>query len=210
VRTAPVRDYIEVDCWLDARPSILLEAERNRVRAAKRALRQTLQMKHADKRAVNSAMTAGRLIATLTFGFWTYLFSSSYSADPNRRGRLWPQLLAAVLPALPKGVRRAEVEQRLNAARQLRNRIFHYEPIWQYPDLSRDYDRVHDLCHWLSPEMTWTVSMLDRFDAVRPPSVARLLRRRIAALADAQRHPHPDRTRLRNRNRRETIPGALQ
>ncbi len=62
----PVTGYVEINCWLDAVPSLLLPHDRERVHIAKRSLRRALHRKFATKALVKAHMTPGRLVAELT------------------------------------------------------------------------------------------------------------------------------------------------
>ncbi len=181
----PVTRYVEINCWLDAVPSLLLPQDRARVHTAKRTLRRALHRKFATKALVKAHMTPGRLVAELSIGFWTYLFGPGYAAARTRPGRLWPQLLETVLPGLPPGTQRAEIARRLNGVRELRNRVFHHETIWNRTNLLAEYDGIMELNGWLCPEVTRTVAALDRFRAVHADGISRFLRRRVFELASA-------------------------
>ena len=69
-----------------------------------------------------------RIIAELSFGFWTSLFNVQYDI------KLWHPLIRKTFPHMLKKYRtRGNIGRRLNKIRNLRNRIFHYEPIWYRP-----------------------------------------------------------------------------
>lgn len=114
--------------WWDA---IKLEPEQTgMVRRAKDALKR--EGKPPD---------AGRVVAELAFGFWTGLTGAKYEA-------LWRDHLVKIVPRRP--VQRAEVHDRLNSIRKLRNRVAHHEPILSRP-LYKDVNRIFDTISWLSP-----------------------------------------------------------
>lgn len=103
----------------------------------------------------------GQLIANSHFGFWVSLFNSRYE------GILWPGLLKAVFPAMPNRLRtRRNLSYRLNGIRKLRNRVFHYEPIWQYPNLFQLHSEIWETIGWISPDMLEAVNLFDRFPEV--------------------------------------------
>ena len=83
----------------------------------------------------------GRIVAELSFGFWTGLTGPRY-------GDLWKNHLVKIFPRRP--VQRAEVQMRLNSIRKLRNRIAHHEPILSRP-LQRDANQIFDTLSWMSP-----------------------------------------------------------
>lgn len=105
--------------------------------------------------------TVGQLVANSHFGFWVSLFNSRYE------GILWPGLLKAVFPAMPNRLRtRRNLSSRLNGIRKLRNRVFHYEPIWKYPNLAQLHGEIWETIGWLSPDLLAAVKLFDRFPEV--------------------------------------------
>lgn len=78
-------------------------------------------------------------------------------------------LLGAAFPHAPRRYRsRRRLFQRLDRIRRLRNRVFHYEPIWNWtapPVLNlRDQHReIVETIGWISPTLRDTVGRLDRF-----------------------------------------------
>jgi hypothetical protein len=74
------------------------------------------------KARVKKALTHGRVLAELNFGFWRFLRSSRYEAT------LWTPVLRHAFPNLKPASRRlvGDPVERLN---RLRNRIAHHEPI---------------------------------------------------------------------------------
>lgn len=122
-------------------------AELNRVADARQILQR--QRKHID---------ADRIIAELNFGFWTALFDSRYEQI------LWHRYLRAVFPSMPRQIRsRISVSQRLNKIRYLRNRVFHYEPIWHWRDLRWQHDGIIEVTGWLNDVAAGLALAEDRF-----------------------------------------------
>lgn len=119
-------------------------------------------------KAINRAMNTsyppndGDVVAELSFGFWTSLFDRRYEQD------LWPQLLPDVLPHAPRKVRTAKfMRKKLNQKmKNLRNRVFHHEPIWYWNDLADQHDLALDLIEWMCPAWRITVETDDRFPEV--------------------------------------------
>jgi hypothetical protein len=128
---------------------------------------------------------AGRLVAELSFGFWTTLFDVRYEQDRV----LWPRLFAQKIFAhAPRQKRsRKALSPLLNRVRHLRNRAFHHEPIWHWSDLTQQHALVIDLLGWMGPQLRATGSAVDRFPRVHREGVA-ALRARIEAFRD----PRPD------------------
>lgn len=110
----------------------------------------------------------GRIIAELSFGFWTGLFKSRYEQV------LWPKLTKEVFPYAPKREQyRKTLFERLERIRHLRNRAFHHEPLWKgigFNRLSYPLDILHqeiqELLQWMSPELDVRLHTIDRFTLV--------------------------------------------
>jgi hypothetical protein len=165
-----------VRCWLDADPAVLFKNAQDEVAKSKARLFAMLRRKHGVR--WRQWISPDGLIAELSFGFWTYLYTSPYAASSVAPGKLWPQLLPVVFPNLPPHTRRADVEIRLKAARELRNRVFHYEPIWNDAKLTSTHRGIVELCEWLSTPLHNTLLVFDGFADVNQPRVERYLRRR--------------------------------
>jgi hypothetical protein len=145
---------------------------------------------HADEARVVRAATqrlsrrgkpceAGRLVAELSFGFWTALFDVRYEQDRV----LWPRLFAQkIFTHAPRhGRSRKALSPLLNRVRHLRNRAFHHEPIWHWSDLTEHHALALDLLGWMSPDLRATVMAVDRFPRVHREGVG-AFRRRVGAL----------------------------
>ncbi|MCW7548114.1 hypothetical protein V2H77_17715 [Photorhabdus sp. P32] len=102
-----------------------------------------------------------KIIAELTFGFWTTLFNIKYEV------LLWKSLRLA-FPYCPKMLRkRKTISSSLNKIRRLRNRIFHHEPVlWLSPPIDEYHAECYKLLNWLVPDLSCWVSQIDRFPEV--------------------------------------------
>ena len=94
-------------------------------------------------------ITSGKIIAELSFGFWTSLFDQKFEKT------LWKQLRFA-FPRCPKNIRqRRTISKKLNGIRKLRNRIFHHEPIsWNMDALKSYRDEIYEGIDWLNSDLT--------------------------------------------------------
>ncbi|HJU19581.1 MAG TPA: hypothetical protein VJ770_24265 [Stellaceae bacterium] len=103
----------------------------------------------------------GRVVAALTFSFWTAMFGREYET-------LWQTTLHRVASRPDgKGLRRKDFSGPLAPIRALRNRIAHHEPILQW-DLPKHYNNVVKLIGWLSsPAAEWCTAH-SRFPEVYP------------------------------------------
>jgi len=103
-----------------------------------------------------------QLIAELTLGFWVRLFNARYEM-------LWRKLLKdkTTFPALPRHLRkRKTLSTRLNRIRDLRNRIFHHEPIWHWMDLGQKHGELLEAIYWINPSLRLSVDIIDNFPKV--------------------------------------------
>ncbi len=91
----------------------------------------------------NTAITPGRVVAELTFGFWTRLISAEYEKT------LWVPHLHKAFPYLQKPDR-ARVFDRLASIKLLRNRIAHHERVLSR-DLALDYANILETIEWMCP-----------------------------------------------------------
>ena len=112
-------------------------------------------------------VTAGGVVASLTFSFWTTMFNKDYET-------LWQQVLHRIAdPAAPKGLKRKSFSGPLTRIRVLRNRIAHHEPILGW-NLGKHHAEILELTEWLSlPASKWCREN-DRFPQVYPEEGIRL------------------------------------
>ena len=106
-----------------------------------------------------------KVIAELTFGFWVSLFNSTLQPA------LWKSL-RLVFAHCPKHRRqRRTISACLNQARDLRNRIFHHEPLlWLAPDLITQHDIAAGIIEWIDPNLCRWLGQYDPLHSIRPPS----------------------------------------
>jgi hypothetical protein len=107
--------------------------------------------------------TPGRIVAAMTFGFWVALFSGNYEHS------LWQpdgyKLLFEVFPHA-SAITRKQVHTRLNEFRNLRNRIYHHEPIWHLAELRQRHEQIHETIGWISPTLQKAILSVDNFPAI--------------------------------------------
>lgn len=159
--------YVEIQSWLDATPSVLHEKETRWVEEAKRQLRIDNGKRPHDQRR----MTPGRLVAALSFGFWTSLFNSRYDENGSAPQELWPMLARDHFPGVPRRLRtRAHLSGYVEDIRELRNRAFHHEPIWEPNQngvsLYNRHDNMIQFLSWIDSGLSGLLSSLDRFREV--------------------------------------------
>ncbi len=104
----------------------------------------------------------GRVVAALTFSFWTSMFGRDQDA-------LWKRTLHRIATRDGRFLARKDFTTRLTQVRLLRNRIAHHEPIL-YWDLPKHHAAMLDMTRWLSPAMDDWRAAIDRFPEVHPPA----------------------------------------
>jgi len=97
-----------------------------------------------DKVKRRSAVTSGRMVAELNFGFWTKMLL------PRHQGIFW-ESFNHVFDKLPDEITYDDLYGRCESVCDFRNRIFHHEPIFNW-DISKEYQQMMELLKWLSPE----------------------------------------------------------
>ncbi|CAD7721803.1 hypothetical protein FHT05_003948 [Xanthomonas arboricola] len=108
-------------------------------------------------------VSAGGVVAGLTFSFWTTMFNKDYEI-------LWQQILHRIADTnAPKGLKRKSFSGPLSSIRQLRNRIAHHEPILAW-DLHKKHQQMLEMISWLSPPAAAWCAENDRFPSICPPS----------------------------------------
>lgn len=103
----------------------------------------------------------GRVVAALTFSFWTSMFSPTYE-------QLWRASLHQIAQRDDKkSVRRKDLSGALTPIRILRNRIAHHEPIISW-NLRKHNDAILRITGWLAPAAEAWARQYSRFDTVWP------------------------------------------
>ena len=98
------------------------------------------------------------IVSALTFGFWTGLLRRNYEQI------LWPQLLEDVFPYMPRDIRtRGQIARRVHRIRNLRNRVFHHEPVWHWNDLESHHNNIREVIDWINPDILVLLGLVDRF-----------------------------------------------
>lgn len=85
-----------------------------------------------------------QLVASLMFGFWAALTHPKVT-------RLWPARRFAAFPNLPAAKSIDDISATVDRVQDLRNRIFHHEPLIGRDVLS-DYADITDLLGWICPQ----------------------------------------------------------
>jgi hypothetical protein len=105
-----------------------------------------------------AAVTDGKVIAELMFGFWRFLLDARHS------GTLWAPALRHAFPHLRPKVR-TEVYDRVERLNLLRNRIAHHEPIYHVP-LDQRWQDLLTVAGWICPTTAAWISSSSSVPAV--------------------------------------------
>ncbi len=123
------------DDWWNA-PKFLTIADRERKSDIETAIR---RIQNRGKPRVTS-----QIVANLSFGFWVGLLQPRYNPP------IWAYHLKTSFINLPDGKNRYDLAASAKQVADLRNRIWHHEPIFRM-DLSGEYRAVMELLTWLCP-----------------------------------------------------------
>lgn len=132
----------------------------------------TTQQSQIDEAKQNLArqikpLAPGRIVAELTFGFWTAFFNKR-----SAQNRDIIQLTSRVFHSAPKSQRDIRsLNRRLTLLRELRNRVFHHERIIHWVDLDTRHAAILETIGWISPELQELAIVLDRFPAMRKAGI---------------------------------------
>lgn len=143
------------ECWYDCYGVITHLFQRQKISEAQLELAR-------EKRPLEP----GRVVAGLTFGFWTACLSGPYDETLWRKGGL-----AKAFGGTGEKPKRSKVNGLLNPIRKLRNRIAHHEPIL-YWDLNKHYRNMMLLTRWLVPAAADWCEVQSGFDRVYDPELA--------------------------------------
>lgn len=106
-------------------------------------------------------ITADRITAELNFGFWNRLFNRNYT------GLLWKPL-RLIFKNMPKHLRQRDtIADVLYRIRTLRNRVYHYEPIFgNLQDIETQYREMLTFLAWIDNSLPNLLTDIDRFNNV--------------------------------------------
>jgi hypothetical protein len=109
----------------------------------------------------HKTLTADKIIAELNFGFWNRLFNRNYT------GLLWKPL-RLIFKNTPKHLRQRDtIADYLFRIRKLRNRIYHYEPIFRnLQDIEKQYNEMLCFIAWLDRDLPKLIADIDRFKEI--------------------------------------------
>ena len=96
-------------------------------------------------------VTHDKIIAELSFGFWTSLFRKSYSNMIRIKD------IKSIFPNIPSKntrlINRNILDKQLNYIRKFRNRVFHYERIINKVEYENMQDEIYNLLMYFDVEL---------------------------------------------------------
>lgn len=108
-------------------------------------------------------LSDGKIIAELNFGFWTELLTST---DPKYIN-MWRTIFSDVFPnyKIQSSVDHDKnfIAAKIDGIRNLRNRIFHYEPIYHQTNLEEKHTEIFEILGWLNKNMKVLNELFDEF-----------------------------------------------
>lgn len=131
--------------WLDDPARELTDRARRDIVDARRRVR-----------AKKKKPTHGQTVSELSFGFWRYLISKTYS------GRFWPDL-ASGFPHAPNRAL-TTIERPVRELHDFRNRLGHHQRIWSEP-LATRYRDLDVLARYIDPTVAVWVGGNSRVQA---------------------------------------------
>lgn len=128
-------------------------------------MRSSVQYAERIIRQRGATITAGKVIAEQTFGFWTSLFDTHHY-------RLIGGCVIHCFPNKPLQANRNVINQTLHRIREFRNRIYHNEPVCFNSNNQIDFNEavdiknsIYDLLEWMDSDLVDYVEYFDNIDS---------------------------------------------
>ncbi|EAB6717762.1 hypothetical protein E1A49_22045 [Salmonella enterica subsp. enterica serovar Chester] len=135
-----------------------------------------LEKARLDLKEKGKDQTPGRMVASLTFGYWTAMLGKEYE-------NLWQTTLKDIARREDgKGLTRKALSKPLAPIRTLRNRIAHHEPIL-YWSLPKHHETILQLTTWLSPVAGEWCRDNSRFLSLYPENGIELIKEPVEPVA---------------------------
>jgi len=113
-----------------------------------------------------TSLNDGKIISELNFGFWTELLLSNDQKYTN----MWRKIFSDVFPnyQIINSVDRDKtiVARKIDQIRKFRNRIFHYEPVFNQINLEEIHQNIVDLIGWINKDMQELSLTFDEFHLI--------------------------------------------
>lgn len=156
INKALVKDYGEN--WF-LNNTLLLGENKEKGLSTIAKIQNTIKKIEERKREKNKEVIVNNcdIVSSLDFGFWTNVFCGNYA------NTLWSQCLKHEF----KEFKRKDLYNKLNRIRNIRNRIFHYEPIIKDRNEIKNLLLIQDILEYLFKknivDFIYEISDLERF-----------------------------------------------
>jgi hypothetical protein len=125
--------------------------------------KQMVDKARAELQKRKAHIQAQDIVASLTFGFWLTLLQNKLHSNQSNPEKLWPQLIPIVFPHYKRGEsERKLISARFREIKNIRNRLFHHEPIWKFDNdataeknisiLRNKFEDIVKAIGWISKE----------------------------------------------------------
>lgn len=115
----------------------------------------------------HTTINDGKIIAELNFGFWTEFMLSSDAKYSN----MWRKIYKDVFPhyTIVHSIDsdKVVVGQVIDNLRKFRNRIFHYEPIFNHPNIEQIHEDILKVLKWLNEDIYKISCMFDEMPSLK-------------------------------------------
>ncbi|WP_193311160.1 Abi family protein [Poseidonibacter ostreae] len=108
----------------------------------------------------------GKIIAELNFGFWTKILSSTDSKYTNMWRKIFPLVFPNYTIINSIDSDKILIGNIINNIRDLRNRVFHYEPIFNQTQLTQFHDDIIKVLGWINKDLQQLSVMFDEFQLI--------------------------------------------
>lgn len=106
-------------------------------------------------------MTMGKVVANLNFGFWTNLCVKKYNSRIWNKGACFKGVFVN-FPTVKNDI--TVISNKLYRIRKLRNRIFHYEQVFKYPEKTlKLYNYIQEIMSYLPKDEFNVISEMSTF-----------------------------------------------
>ncbi len=153
--------------WIQNQTNFLGNKSQNEIRKATQELNR-----------FNKPVTSNRLVAEMTFGFWTQLLSTQYQTVFWNKRSFYDD----VFQKLPVKLRKRQfLADRFHNIRKFRNRVFHHERVL-HNNLTKMHDEILDTIGLINPTLKKTTKLLDRFPEIYSSQYSDTIKSKIKSI----------------------------
>jgi hypothetical protein len=147
--------------------SILLQYEEEKIIGSLEDVIKDYQQKKPLQCSLKIQDIRDEIISNLTLGFWTTLLTQTKKQGSNYEHKIFVPCIKMIFPYAKNAERHNKtIQPVLTEIKNLRNRVFHHEPVWFPNYIKSKYDNLHRVMQWIEPELEiWLKrhSKIDRF-----------------------------------------------